>query len=631
MRRLLPLLLVAAAVALGQQQPNILWLTSEDHGPHMGCYGDKLATTPNVDALAAKGMIYRNAWSTAPVCAPARTTIISGVYPPSTGAQHMRSLTRLPDSMKMYPVYLREAGYYVTNNSKEDYNLEKTGEVWDESSNKAHWKNRPKGKPFFAIFNSTVSHESQIRKRPHEKVHDPAKVRVPAYHPDTPEVRQDWAQYYDKVTEADAIAGEHLKELAEAGLAEDTIVFYYGDHGSGMPRSKRWTYNSGLQIPMVVYFPPKYEHLAPPEYRAGGQSSRLVGFIDLAPTLLSIAGVEPPRHMQGRAFAGKHIAPETQYMYGFRGRMDERYDMVRAIRDQRYIYIRNFKPHRIYGQFIQYMFQTPTTRVWFEKHGANAESLRDGPQGALGYANAHGPSAFWNEKPAEELYDLLSDPDEVQNLARFPQGETEQIIARMRLAMCNWQLAIRDLGFLPEGEIHSRSAASPYEMGHDDYRYPLRDVIPAAEAASSRLVDQETISKLREAFQHYDSAVRYWAATGALIRRDAGVRAFHRELHDALIDESPYVRIAAAEALGRYGADGEADRALAVLMELAPADKNGIYISMEALNAIDYLDERAAPAKAAIAALPREATGYDRKFRSYIPNLLDKILADLGE
>src|SRR5690606_29007018 len=185
------LLLFGSLAALAaQDRPNILWITSEDHGPEMGAYGDTFATTPNVDALAAKGMLYRTAWSTAPVCAPARTTIISGVYPPSSGGQHMRSQTQLPSYMKFYPQYLREAGYYVSNNSKEDYNLDDPGKAWDESSRTAHWKNRKKGQPFFAIFNSTVSHESQIRTRPHQQVHDPAKVRIPAYHPDTPEVRQ---------------------------------------------------------------------------------------------------------------------------------------------------------------------------------------------------------------------------------------------------------------------------------------------------------------------------------------------------------------------------------------------------------------------------------------------------------
>jgi len=239
--RFLPLLCaVLWAVASwthAAERPNILWITCEDTGQELGCYGDSYAETPNLDRLAARGLRYRNAWSNAPVCAPARTTIISGVYPPCTGAENMRSEVEMPAFMHMYPELLRQCGYYCTNNSKTDYNLRAPEKLWDECSGKAPYKNRQPGQPFFAIFNITVSHESQIRVRPHELKHDPAKAPLPAYHPDTPEVRHDWAQYYDKVTEMDAIAGKHLKELEQAGLADDTIVFFYGDHGPGMPRS----------------------------------------------------------------------------------------------------------------------------------------------------------------------------------------------------------------------------------------------------------------------------------------------------------------------------------------------------------------------------------------------------------
>ena len=242
-----------ASLAVALSPPNILWLTSEDNGPEVGCYGDSYAVTPNIDALAERGVLYTTCWSNAPVCAPARTTIISGIYPPATGSEHMRSRTQLPEAFRMYPQYMREAGYYCTNNQKEDYNLDKPGQVWDESSAKAHWKNRESGQPFFAVFNSVTSHESQIRLRPHTPVHDPAKVRVPAYHPDTPEVRLDWAQYYDKITEMDAEIGVWLQEIEDAGLTDDTIIFYYGDHGSGMPRSKRSPCSSGLRVPLVVF------------------------------------------------------------------------------------------------------------------------------------------------------------------------------------------------------------------------------------------------------------------------------------------------------------------------------------------------------------------------------------------
>ena len=265
------LMLAGKVGAAEREKPNILWITSEDHGPHIGCYGDEFADTPNLDRLAGKGILYKRAWSTAPVCAPARTTIISGVYPPSLGAEHMRSQVPLPSFMKMYPQYLREAGYYCTNNSKEDYNLAKPGKVWDVSGRKGHWRDRKSGQPFFAIFNLTMTHESKIRNPKAKLLHDPAKVRVPAYHPDTPEVRSNWAQYYDRITEMDKEAGRILREIKDAGLAEDTIVFFYADHGAGMPRGKRWPYNSGLHVPMILYVPEKWKHLAPPEYKAGGK------------------------------------------------------------------------------------------------------------------------------------------------------------------------------------------------------------------------------------------------------------------------------------------------------------------------------------------------------------------------
>ena len=301
----------------------------------------------------------------------------------------MRSKTRLPAGMKMFPQYLREAGYYCTNNAKEDYNLEKPGKVWDESSSEAHWKNRQAGQPFFAVFNYTVTHESQIRRRPHTPVHPPEDVRVPAYHPDTIEVRRDWAQYYDKMTEMDAAVGERLRELAEARLAADTIIFYYGDHGPGMPRSKRWPYDSGLRVPLIVHVPEKFRALASFDYGAGETSERLVSFVDLAPTMLSLVGIRPPETLQGHAFMGLYEAPPQPYAFGFRDRMDERYDMVRSVRDARFIYIRNYLPHRIYGQHVSYMFLTPTTAIW--------KRLYD--QGVLEPPRTF----FWETKPPEEL------------------------------------------------------------------------------------------------------------------------------------------------------------------------------------------------------------------------------------
>jgi uncharacterized sulfatase len=598
----------AFAQSSSAARPNILWITCEDTGPHLGCYGDTYADTPNLDRLATRSLRYLHAWSNAPVCAPARTSIISGVYPPSTGSEHMRSAIDMPRSMRMYPQILREAGYYATNNVKEDYNLEKPGKVWDDSSQKADWRNRAPGQPFFSIYNFTISHESQIRTRPHKLVHDPAKVRIPAYHPDTPEVRHDWAQYYDNLTTMDRQAGEVLARLEQDGLTDSTIVFYYGDHGSGMPRNKRWPYNSGCHVPLLVHIPERFRQLAPPDYKAGGTTDRLVSFVDLAPTLLSLIGRRPPEWMQGHAFLGTHRAPEQPYVFGFRGRMDERLDLVRSVRDKRYVYVRHYMPHKIYGQHLAYMFETPTTQVWKRLHDERKLNRAQ--------------SAFWETKPVEELYDLSTDRDEVNNLAGSAAHRTT--LERMRRAQQKLALRIRDVGFLPEADMHERSKGStPYETARDDTKYPVKAVIETAELASSR--DNAGVPRLLKALSHGDSAVRYWAATGLIIRGGAAVKSSLAPLRTALKDQSPSVRIAAAEALARYGEPADLEPSMDVLLELAPQDKNGVFVSIMALNAIDTLGAKAKPWKARITSLPKTDSRIPGKLNGYVPRLLEHI------
>ncbi|MHC2070954.1 sulfatase-like hydrolase/transferase [Bremerella sp. T1] len=593
--------------------PNILWITSEDNGPELGCYGDDYADSPNIDSIAAKGMRYKRAWSNAPVCAPARTTIISGIYPPALGAEHMRSQTVLPDGFHMFPYYLHEAGYYCTNNSKEDYNLAKEGFVWDQSNGKAHWRGRKDGQPFFAVFNFTTSHESQLRKRPHTAVHDPAGVRVPAYHPDTPEVRRDWAQYYDKITEMDRQVGRVLAQLKEDGLEENTIVFYYGDHGSGMPRSKRWPYDSGLHVPMIVHVPEKYKKLAPKEYEVGGESERLVSFVDLAPTVLSLAGIEPKDWMQGHAFMGEYETTPPKYMFGFRGRMDERYDMVRTVTDGQFVYIRNYMPHKIYGQHIDYMFQTPTTKVWKQMYD----------NGKLNEAQSH----FWEEKPSEELYELASDPDEVRNLADDPKFAGKR--KELGTAVLEWQREIRDIGFLPEEEIHSRRGKSaPYELGHNASLYDLDAIMETALLASAR--ESKSLPKIIEQLQADDSAVRYWAALGLLMQKEAAVDQARKQLRAALNDKSPNVRCIVAEALGCYGNEEDVKLALETLGNLADPTENGVYVSMLALNSIDAMDEKAKPLAAVLAKLPDGAKQAPPRTGGYVPRLLQDLNKELN-
>jgi uncharacterized sulfatase len=550
----------------------------------------------------------------APVCAPARTAIITGCYPSSLGGEHMRSMILLPDFMKFYPQLLRERGYYCSNNRKTDYNLVEPGPVWDDSSGKAHWKHRAKDQPFFAIFNSTKSHEGQIRNRSRPLQHDPEEAPLPAYHPDTEESRADWARYYDNIAAMDAEAGAQLRELEAAGLVESTIVFFYGDHGSGMPRSKRWPYNSGLQVPLLVFVPEQFQELAPPDYRAGGASDRLVSFVDLAPTLLSLAGIQPPDWMQGRAFMGQFIAPAPEYAFGQRGRMDERYDLVRSVTDGRYVYIRNYLPHLIYGQYIDYMFHTPTTRIWKGLYDAGA--LKP-PQ-----------TFFWEPKPAEELYDLQTDPDEVKNLAGSSQHEVKR--AELAGALRAHLLDIRDAGFLPEAERLRRAAdTTVYQFCHDAQAYPLEQLLSMAEVASLRT--PAALPRLRRGFSNAESGVRYWAALGVLMLGESAVNACRTELRTALEDESPSVRIAAAEPLAQFGNEAEREAALAVLAELVSPRDNGVYVALAALNAVDALGPQAVSLLPVLQDLPETDPRAHERFKSYVPNLLRSIQPQVFE
>ena len=591
-------------------RPNILWITSEDNGPHLGAYGDTFADTPNLDRLAARGTRYRVCWSNAPVCAPARTTIISGIYPTSTGAQHMRSLTRLPDAIRMFPCYLRDAGYYCTNNSKEDYNLVKTGKVWDESSRDAHWKNRPDGTPFFAVFNSTISHESKIRTRPHKAVHDPALVRVPAYHPDRSEVRQDWAQYYDRLTEMDQELGDRLAELEEAGLSDQTIVVYWGDHGSGMPRNKRWLYDSGLHVPCIVYLPPQWRNVAPSDYGDGGESQRLVGFIDLAPTMLSLVGIEPKDHMQGHAFLGPYATEPPPYLFGFRDRMDEAYDISRSVRDDRYVYIRNYYPHQPCGQFLEYMFQTPTTRVW--KGAFDAGELNQGQ------------ARFWRPKVAEELYDLQADRDEVRNL--IEEGTHDQVADRLRAALQTWITDVKDLGCLPEEMIHHGSGSrAPFDAARDG-EWDLPAIWHAANVAT-QTDGSTTIPDLVRLVHNANAVIRYWGVVGMRGQAEAACREAGDVLRAALDDPSGSVQAMAAETMLVGGDRSLHAAAIKQLIDLADIDDHNPFVAIRALGALRQVPHLLRPYRGQIALLPERSPGSAPRVAKYVGRLQARTLA----
>lgn len=604
----------ADAGSVDRKLPNILWISSEDHGPEMGCYGDKFAVTPNVDQLAARGLRYQTCWSSAPVCAPARTTIITGMYPPSLGAEHMRSMVRMPEGTRLFPSYLREQGYYCTNNSKEDYNVSVDEKVWDVSSNKAHYKNRPNSdQPFFAVFNSTLSHESAIRKFKGEPEHDVNKVRVPAYHPDTPTSRRDWAIYYDSVTQADEVAGKHLKELEEAGLADSTIVFYWGDHGSGMPRSKRWPCNSGLHVPLIVYIPEAFADLRPSDYEVGGVSERPVSFVDFAPTMLSLAGIRPKPWMQGQAFLGPYAGSLHGFACGFRGRMDERLDLVRSVTDGRFVYVRNYMPHRSQGQHVAYQFETQSTAEWRALYEAGKTN--------------EAQSIFWQTpKAAEELYDLSSDRDEVTNLAGV--DAYQDTLEKLRILQQIKAKEIKDLGFIPEGmrfELAGETAF--YDWAREPGNYPFLEVFLAAERASR--VEQFDADQMLPFINSSDRIVRYWGVMGMLMRGAAAVEKHLDVVTKAMEDESPYVALVAARALAKFGTEQQRSAAIEYLFEHADWKKNDVFVSIVALDSLNSIHDQLEGYRARFDGLPDKGDSPDGRYDSYVPRLIESRKAGL--
>tara|TARA_R110002049_G_scaffold4601_5_gene32518 strand:+ start:720071 stop:723112 length:3042 start_codon:yes stop_codon:yes gene_type:complete len=532
--------LLFADLAVAADRPNILWVVSEDNSPeYLGAYGNTLARTPNIDRLAEKGIVFDHVY-TAPICAPSRSTIITGVYASSLGTQHMRSERPLPPDVRFFPAALREAGYYCTNNDKTDYNTSTSWkDVWDESSKTAHWRNRSSDQPFFSVFNIFESHESRIFQHLPLQT-EPEFVRVPAYLPDTAVVRDDIARYQDCVNRADAAIGKVLAELEADGLADDTIIFYYSDHGGAVVGSKRFLNDAGTHAAMVAYFPPKYSHLAP--FDPGTHDPELIHFADLAPTVFSLVGVAPLPQFQGRAFAGPARAPAPKFTYMFADRMDERYNLVRAVTDGRYRYVRNYHPDRHWGQWSDFLWRMASAQEWdlyHRRHLTTAEQSR-----------------FFSPASAEAIYDCEADPDNVHNLASDPSMHEQ--VARMRGALRGHLLSIRDTGFLPEPMmIAQANGHSPRTTTAADEVYPLSTIIDWLDAVQLGTNAPRPIDPVNA-----PAVMRYWLAAASPTASPTD------QLLSLLHDEASSVRIAAAEALLRRGES--ADALAAIEASLAP-------------------------------------------------------------
>ena len=458
------LLLGCTSAAVASERPNLLWISCEDISSHLGCYGDPNAHTPSLDQLAAEGVRYTHAFTCHGVCAPSRTGIITGMYPIGLGANHMRSKVTLPAHVQCFPVYLRQAGYYCTNNSKTDYNFHwNQDEVWDESSRRAHWKNRAdKEQPFFAVFNLTMTHESRVWPENWKEVtkdlaedhfHDPATVRVPELYPDTPKVRGAIARLHDLITVMDARVGDLLAELDDAGLADNTIVVFWSDHGDGFPRAKRWIYDTGTRVPMIVRIPERCRTAS--QGKPGSVDDQLINLIDLGPTMLHLAGLPVPDHMQGRAFLGNNLTSPRDYIFGARDRIDDRFDMVRSARDRRFRYVRNYMPWLPALQFITYS----------ERSVIRQELRRLFQTGELPPELSR---LLTVPRPAHELYDLDNDPYELHNLADDPDYQSER--QRLQAACESWQSDVKDAHIMPESLLAAEEAtrSSRWHIFHED-------------------------------------------------------------------------------------------------------------------------------------------------------------------
>jgi len=564
------------------ERPNILWITCEDISPYLGSYGCREAQTPNLDRLAERGIRYTHTYANAPVCAVARSTILSGMYASSIGTHQMRSRIQLPTEIPVYPKILREAGYYCTNNSKKDYNsnYENDNTIWDESSNKAHYRNRKPGQPFFAVFNNTVTHESQLNNDrikyyvdskliPEITRINPNDIVLPPYHPDLPEIREDWARLHDLITLMDKMTGDLLQDIENSGEADNTIVFFYSDHGGQLSRAKRYIYNVGTQVPMIVHLPKKWQHLA--KQKPGETDDSMVSFVDLAKTVLSLTGCQVPEKMQGRVFLGPEIETAPEYVHFYRDRMSERYDFSRAVTDGQYYFIRNFMPHRPLGRDTRYGYQVQANwRAW-ENYYESGECNEI-------------QSQFYLPKASIELFDTKADPWHVSGIASLSGNQEKLKILSDELD--RWMVETRDVGLIPEPMFHdlagdNKEFKTLYEYAQSS-AYPIEQILEVAKVSSSG--DKDKISTYLEFMADTNPVIRFWGAYAVFLNRSSGL-----EVKSALkgmteIDNFAANRIMAAQALGVCG---EPDIAFnSILKEANETNEN--YVFLQALNAFQY-------------------------------------------
>lgn len=554
--RLLPIVWIIVGFALAlpflrpstvraAKRPNFVWIVSEDNSKHyLKLFDDAGAPTPHIEQLARDGLVFEHAFSNSPVCSVARTTLITGVYAPRLGTQFHRKIkpVKLPDGWRMFPAYLRKAGYYTTNNAKKDYNAIEGAGVWDESSRQATWRKRPApDAPFFHMQSFPVSHESSLHFSPKQMnadslTTDPGEVRLADYHPDTELFRYTYARYHDRIRAVDGIVGRMIQQLKEDGLLEDTFVFYFGDHGGVLPRSKGYVYESGLHVPLVVRVPENFKHLV--DMPRGRRVKGFVSFVDFGPTLLQLAGVEVPDHMDGKPFLGAGVESEEvnarDEAFGYADRFDEKYDLCRSLRKGRYKYIRNYQA--FYPDSLQnnYRYRMLAYRQWRELFGAGKLNEQQ--------------RQFFEPKPVEALYDLQTDPHEVDNLAGDPRHA--EALEDLRERMRRKAKALPDLSFYPESYLIERVLDQPVAFGrkHAEAIGKLVDI-----ADLSLLPFAQARPQLQQALASSQPWERYWALIACSCFGEAA-QPLVPDAKELLDDRQLLVRVRAAEFLGILGA-----------------------------------------------------------------------------
>ena len=580
--RITAVLLLVPTIVSAADRPNIVWIVSEDNSVHyLNHFFEGGAAAPNIEALAAHGLTFDHAFSNAPVCSVARTTLATGCYGPRIGTQYHRryEMAAMPEGLRMFPAYLRDAGYYTTNNSKKDYNAIEGSGVWDESSRMASWRNRTEGdQPFFHMESHGQSHESSLHfnRSAYENeatTADPESVQLADYHPDTPLFRYTHARYLDRMGVIDGIVGQTVAKLEEDGLLEDTFIFYFGDHGGVLPRSKGYIYESGLHVPLVVRVPENFAHLVDGDFNSRWDG--FVSFIDFGPTTLHLAGVDVPEQMDGRPFLGEGISQEDvntrNESFGYADRFDEKHDLIRSLRRGRFQYIRNYQPYLPDGLNNNYRYKCLAFAEWRELFEAGELS---------------GPALqFFEPKPVEMLFDCEADPHQVNNLADDPEYADELVELRERLQQQLKELP--DLSFYPESYLAGHAMHNPVDFGRI-HQGEIATLIDTADLAL--LPFDEAEPRLRQALHSESPVVRYWAAMACSAFGDAA-SSLVPEIRPLLDDESSTVRIRTAEFLGLIGEINPQP----VLTEIVNTTPNAV-TATEALNSVvwfrDFFDGR---------------------------------------